>query len=479
MVALITQGASVVGTIALARILPLREFGLYQELLLLYAIAAPLLFGGVPAALSYYMARAETQDERRSWAFVALVALTALGSLFAVLLIALRVPLAELLHRAEGHLPTAIALLAPYALFSTIATMMPNALIPSRRARLSAVLTGACAVTYLVFVIVAASTTGDVRVLAIAMGASAAITATVAIVAVGRVVGYRVRWEGLRARSTGFLAYGLPLALTGLAGLLGYQFDRLVVSTNFPPQVFAIYAVGAVEVPVSVVVQQSINSVLLPALAVRHRDGDIEGMGALWREAIRKTSLILLPLFVLCMVVADDLVRVAFGAKFSESAEIFRIYLLMMPLRVATYGLIPMAVGRTGINLSASAVVLVSNVALALALVGPLGIKGPAWATVIATLLTVVYYLVRLRAMLGLSIAALFPWRVLGQTLAVALAAGAAVLPLALADLPAAVTLVSVSLLYAAVAVAALRLTRRITDDDWRRLLGVVRRRTG
>jgi O-antigen/teichoic acid export membrane protein len=475
-VALLTQGASMLGTIALARILPLGEFGLYQQLLLLYAIVAPLLFGGVPAALTYYLSRSTTEEERAGWTFDATVALAALGLLFALLLVLLRAPLADLLHR-QGKLAVAIALLAPYTLFTFIAAVAPNALIPTGRARLSALLSGVSALIYLGCVITAAATWGDVRALSLAMGVSGAISAVLAMGVVGHVVGYRVRWRGVGRRVTGFLAYGLPLALTGLAGLLGYQFDRLVIGAQFSPEVFAIYAVGAVELPLAAAVQQSVNSVLLPELAVRHRDGDIAGLGMLWREAIRKTSLILLPAFVICMILADDIVRVAFGARFSESADIFRIYLLLMPLRVATYGLIPMAIGRTRINLTASLVVLGSNVVLALALVGPLGVKGPAWATVIATALTVAFYLVRLRSLLHLSIAALFPWRILASTLLVSAIAGLPIVALAGLETPPVVRAAVGATAYAALSVLALRLTRRITDDDWSRLLRALRLR--
>ena len=472
--ALLTQGAGVATTIVLAHLLPIAEFGSYQQLLLIYGIVSPLLFGGVPAALTYYLSRARSDADRRGWAFDGTVALGALGAVFGLLLIVLHDPLADLLNGDE-RLATAIALLAPYAMFTFIAAAMPNALIPVGRARLSAKLSAATAAVYLAVVVATAIVDPHVRSLAVAMGFSGAFSATLALVAVGRAVGYRVRWRGVSARGLQFLRYGFPLALTGLAGLLGYQFDRLVISARYSAEVYAIYAVGAVELPLTVVIQQSINSVLLPELAVRHRDGDVSGMAAIWREAIRKTSLIILPLFVVCLVLAADLVRFLFGARYAESATIFRIYLLLMPPRVATFGLIPMAIGRTRVNLGASIVYLGSNVVLALALVGPLGLKGPAWATVIATALTVVYYLVRLRGILRLSITALFPWRTLAGNLAVAALAALPLVPIVLMDWPHLVTLLVAGVLYAICAIAGLRVTRRISDEDWSRLRATVR----
>jgi O-antigen/teichoic acid export membrane protein len=305
---------------------------------------------------------------------------------------------------------------------------------------------------------------------------SGAITAAVSIVVVARRVGFQADWGQLLGGVRKFLAYGIPLALTGLAGILGFQFDRVVVSARFTPADYAIYAVGAVELPVTLIVQQSINSVLLPALAVRYRDGDRQGMGALWREAIRKTSLILLPCFALALLTATELVRVLFGERYEESADILRIYLLLMPMRVATYGLVPMAIGRTDVNLIASLVVLVSNAALALALVGPLGLEGPAVATVIATGLTVAYYLLRLRGLLSLTVGQLFPWRLVGVNLGLSLVAAIPAAAVLLLDLPDIVLLLAVSVVYGAAYITLMRATARITDEDWARLVATLSR---
>jgi O-antigen/teichoic acid export membrane protein len=474
--ALLAQAAGIGSTIVLARVLPLDQFGLFQELLLIYGIGAPLLFGGIPAALTYFLSRSTSNEERSGWAFDATVALAGLGLLFAVLLILLRKPLASVLSE-QAELAAAIALLAPYAFFAFLTATTPNALIPTGRARLSALLSAGWAAIYVLCVISAALIAPDVRVLAIAMGISAAISAVMGTIVVGRTIGYRVRWQGLPERVRQFVGYGLPLALTGLAGTLGYQFDRFVVAANFPPEMFAIYAVGAVEIPLAIVVQQSVNSVLLPELAALYRDGDTDGLAALWREAIRKVSIILLPFFILCMIFAEDIVYVAFGPRFSESTEILRIYLLLMPMRVATYGLIPMAIGRTRINLVAAVVVLFSNVVLALALVELVGLPGPAWATVIATALTVGYYLFRLRSLLSLPISALLPWKRLTLTLGVSALAAVPLIPLILIDSPPVLRLVVGGTAYVVLATLALRATRLVSAEDWSRLKGTLSRR--
>jgi O-antigen/teichoic acid export membrane protein len=246
---------------------------------------------------------------------------------------------------------------------------------------------------------------------------------------VARMVGLSLARDSLRQGTSAILAYGVPLALTGLAGTLAFQFDRLVVSREFSPALYAVYVVGAVELPIAVIVQQSVNAVLVPALARHWAEGDRGGMAALWRRAIRRTSLVLLPVFVFFEVTATDTIQALFGQSYDRSADVFRVYLALVPIRCATYGLITQAIGRPGINLSASFVVLVVNAVLVLALVGPLGLVGPAVGTVLATAVMSAYYLVRLRGILRMRIRQLFPIGLLAVNLS--LSALAAV-PLAL-----------------------------------------------
>ena len=230
------------------------------------------------------------------------------------------------------------------------------------------------------------------------------------------------------------------------------------------------------EVPLGLLIAAAVGNVLVPRLTILWRDGDRAGMIATWREAMRKTSLILLPLFAFMMVMSADLVLLLYGPGYSESVAVFRVYLFLLPLRIATWGLIPQAIGRTGINLWASMVILVANAGIALALVGPLGLIGAALAAPISAVAAVTYYLVRLRTIVGLRVRDLVPVRALISTLAVSILAAAPLL--AIREIPVAsrIRLVAAAVIFGVIAPSGLRATRRISDDDWDRLRGAIAR---
>ena len=135
---LVTHGAGLVSAVLLARELTQADMGVYQQLLLVHAVIISLLLGGVPAALLYFFPRADSDEERSRWTFDAYVLLTLAGVGAAGLLVALREPLADLLGAPQ--LAPALVAFAPYVFASFVASVMPNALIGVRRARLASVL---------------------------------------------------------------------------------------------------------------------------------------------------------------------------------------------------------------------------------------------------------------------------------------------------------------------------------------------------
>jgi O-antigen/teichoic acid export membrane protein len=469
------QVGAVLLYMGLARLAPKAELGGYQQLQLIYGILSPLLIAGIPAALLYYIPRASGPDEVRAWVGQAYVLLGGLGLAVSIGIAVGRVPLAAAL--GNPALETPLLIYAPQPFFAFVSAAMSTALVASGRAGLAAIIGALSGAAALVAVLGAALIEPDTAHMAVGLVIASASTAIVSTAVAQRSVGITLVQPRLRAGIVMLLGYGVPLALTGLAGRLAWQFDRLVVSRRFSAAEFAVYAIGAVELPITAIIQQSVNAVLVPALARLYAMGDIAGMADLWRRAIRRTSLLLLPTFVFFMLTADATIALLFGAGFHGSVGVFRIYLLLVPIRVATYGLISQAIGRTRINLSGSILLLAANAILVIALVGPLGLSGAALGTVLATLVLVVYYLIRLRGVLGMPIHLLFPWRLLAVNMAISALAGIPVALLLLTGVDGIVLLILAALVYAPAYLGLLLLAGRLQPDEieWiRRVAGAV-----
>jgi O-antigen/teichoic acid export membrane protein len=469
---LFTQAALIISLSVLARLVTKPELATYQQLNLFYGLAAPLLLVGTPTALLYFVARAGGAEERRAWVLRAYIVLGTTGLVAACSAVLFR----HLLADAFNNPPLAEAMIfyAPYLLCVFIAAATPPALVASGAAGYAAVLNAAVGAFTLVALVAAALIEPTGQSLALGLSASGIALATTSVFAVSRTLGLTTTDDELRKGLRSLLAYGLPMTVVALAGTIAFQFDRIVVGTSFSPHDFAIYALGAVEVPLFLLVGQAVTNVLLPALAQHWQAGDRAGMIALWRRSMRKMGLILFPSFVFLMIMADDVIRVLFGPGYEESVVVFRIYLFLIPLRVANWGIIPTAMGWTRFY-APGVVLLVGNATIALVAVGPLGLPGPALAAPIATALAAVYYVWRLRPVLGLGFSGLVPFRPLATTLIVAVLSSAPLVYIQQVPGGSALRLGLAACAYSVIVVPALRAARQISDEDWARIARAVR----
>ena len=472
--ALAAQILTVLSLAVLARLLTKSQLGTYQQLGLVFSIVSTLLIAGLPSALLYFLPRASSVTERRRWVFDTYVVMSGFGLIGALGLFLLRDTLAHAL--GNPRLALAFAYYAPFVLFGPISGATGAALVGQGRSRLSALLTSLNAATLSGGMIVAALISPSA--VAVAAGASIASGAftVISLAAVIGSVGITPPRSVKEIAVTPLLRYGIPLALTGAVGILGGQLDRIVVTSKFSAADYAVYAIGAAQVPLLYLVRQPVNNVLVRALSARFDAGDLSGAADLWRESMRKLSLVVMPVFVYSEIMARDLIRVMYGTKWGASVEIFRIYQTLLLTQITTWGLITLAAGRTRENIWGAVILLVLNGAIAYALIGPFGLDGAAVATPLATLGAIAYFLLRIRAIFHLEIRELGPWAGITLNLLLSGAAGVPILAIALLPGPAVLRLGISALVFLVSYLFIMRAARRITDEDWFRLRGALGR---
>jgi O-antigen/teichoic acid export membrane protein len=470
---LIAQGAMILSMSIVARLVSKTEVGTYQQLSLIYLLAAPLFLGGVPAALLYFIPRAENHVEIQDWIIRAYLLLTSFGISLAICIVAFRHPIASALH--NPRLAPALIFYSPYICFAFLTAAAPNVLVATGKVRAAAIVNAAVGACTLIGVTTAALIRPDAQALAAGLSVAGGATSIVSFGIIIRILRIGFRLPPLARRPwLALLSFGLPLAFGGVTARIGYQFDQVIVSTHFRTDQFAVYALGAVELPISQLLQQAVSNVLAPTLAICWREGDLTGMADIWREAIRKTTLAVMPMFAFLMVEASDLIHILYGPRFNASSNIFRIYLLLMPLRIATWGLIPQAAGRTKILFAAAWIVLPVNIVVAIESVGPLGLRGPAFAAPAAALVATLYYIVWIRRIVAVPFRALLPLREGISCSAVVLLTALSIVPLQWLDMPSAARLMVAGLVFLPFTVLILKQIGLITNEDWLRVRSLV-----
>jgi O-antigen/teichoic acid export membrane protein len=400
---------SLVG-ILLARILVPAELGSYRQLFLIYSTFSTLLLLGIPQSVLYFLPKLRHIDSKREFISRTVNLVSALAFVFGLGIFLLRGFIARLFNNPQLEL--LLILYAVYPLFVFITQIYSQIMLGLKQPRKTAVFTLFSVATDFVLILGTALITKNLYYTVLALMVSASLQWGFAQ--------FQLRhWLTKVSFDPGFyqevFRYSLPLGLSSIIGMLSIQLDKLVVSGFFTPAQYAVFSIGAMELPFISILNNSVNAILLP-----HISSEPAKMTEVYRAAVRKNALVIFPFAVLGLIFATPLITFLYTETYLGSVPFFRVYLLNLPLRVATYGIIFMALRKTRYIMINSLVTLGLNLVLNLVLVRLIGMMGAVIATVIVTWLSVALYLYWMRHKLGLDLTELFPLKALLKTLLVA-----------------------------------------------------------
>ncbi len=414
---------SLVSAMVLSRLLSQQQYGTYQQVWLVYNTLLPFVLFGLPSSIIYYVPQADARGQKmivvQTWALL-LVAGLAIGAaayaLSGPLSVGFRGNDLRVLLRAFFFFP----------IFTLPLTFVDSLLVAIGRARVAGwfnifsgvMLFGAVTVP----IALGCSLLTVMYTLSISAGLRFAVTAFYVLREYAD-----VPLQLDRAFVTRQLRYSIPLGVASLLGTLTLQLNRIMIASMFGPREYAIYVNGATELPFVAIISGSVMSVVTPEFVRLYRDRRTGEILRLWHSATRKVALVFFPLTALLMAFGADFVVLLFSARYSQSASLFRIFLLLLPLRITVYGSLLMAAGLSTLVLRAAVATLAFNVVLNFTLIPLLGLEGAALSTVIATYFMGGWQLVRCARLLEVPFGAIFPWPGLARLLAAStIAAGAA-----------------------------------------------------
>lgn len=227
------------------------------------------------------------------------------------------------------------------------------------------------------------------------------------------------------------LQYSVPLGIAQVMWKVNTVIDKFVVMAFLPVAVFAEYTVGAWEFPLLPTIAYSVAAVMMPQFVACHLKGEKEELLRLWFRSIEKVSIIVLPFMVLFLLVAEEFVVVLFSEQYINAALPFRIYTLVLFQRVTSYSSILKALGETKAITRQAVYIVLINLVLSIPFVMMWGMAGPPLATLIASIITWFYFLIKIKDAIGVRFKEVFPFKFYTKALGVSFAAGVPVLLLA------------------------------------------------
>jgi O-antigen/teichoic acid export membrane protein len=381
---------------------------------------AVVTFGtlGLQHSLLYFMTHGDVAPRRLVLRTAAVTA--AIGATIAVVLTALAGPIGSSLHVAPQ-----LSRLSLAAMLELAAAGVPSAFIATERFGWAAAWDLSHAAVLVTLVVTAAAIGGGVAGVVHALVLAAAIR-VVAMLAVVGLFSRDAPVNGQPASVGRQLAFAFPLGLTLAASVLNRSIDKWYIAAIRPAEVGR-YAIAAQEIPLLAVVPYAGGAVVAARLATAFRDRQTALARSLWMEQTSAMTSFVVPATVAVMVVAPLLLPLAVADHSSALVISFECFTAITLHRVAEYGLVLRAAGRSQAVLTSALVLLVANAVLALVGAWWFGPIGAASGTLVANVVAWLAVLRQVGHALGTGVAGAFPWRVWIRTLSTSsLAAGVA-----------------------------------------------------
>lgn len=394
------------------------EYGTYQQLILLSNIGSTLMMLGLPMSVYYFYRRSHAPTLIAQTQII----LVASGLVTGIAIVALAPTLAARFH--DAGLRQLLPIFAIYVALNIFSELFMNVMISQGRYRLEVSLELLETVVRVSLLVTIVALGYSLRALVFGLIGYATFrlifrsywvwTGTDSV----RKASWSRRFPGAQ------LAYSLPLAASSGVGVIGNLLDKMIVAFSFSPVDYAVYSVGALEIPLDTIFQGSVANVLRASLPSLIAEGRHREVVRIWQESVRKLSLVMIPSFVFFSIFASRVISVLFTARYQASVLVFHVYLLLIPQYMLILNAVPQVFGKTRLNFYVAIQTLLTNAVFSLVLLRYLGMLGPAVALVTSSYLASLTYLFMSSKLLGTRILDLLPLNALARTAFAAVLAG-------------------------------------------------------
>lgn len=389
-------------SVILTRLLSRAEYGNYEQVWLVYNSFLPLVGYGLSSSIYFFSAR----EDKRSVYSAAAVWVTVVGILAGIIL-AILAPVVAHWFKADA-LTEYIRIFAVYAVVSSPSLLFESVFVTEKRVGL--LLAGN--------VLVSALFAGGVLVSALVFRSLTVVFISITLVGVVKslyLFVFLIKRKKLASEKFSLvmkaqLFYALPIFISSIAGTISKQIDRYLVTFFFSPEQFAIYAIGSKEIPMIAVITGSASAVLFPVFSEFGTHETREKFIEIWRNSVSKTGLFLLPMMVFLLFAAKDFMHFFFGEKYIVSSGVFRIFLLLLPLRLAFYSPALLSLGKQKLYMYTTFVELLLSAGASYLLMRIYGLEGAAVGKVLVGYVEVFFLGAVLIILLKTNLGEFLPW---------------------------------------------------------------------
>ena len=413
---------TLVSAMLLARIRTLEENGIYFELLLVINLATVIFMLGLPNSINYFLARAETKEDKNRF-------LSLYYTFSTILAIALGITLVVLTpiwirYFSDPNLAQFIFFLLIFPWAKIIIASAGNVLIVLGKSKTLIKYSISNSLTVLLIIFYVWITNSSFMTYMILYVIVEGLYALAVYMLASKYTG-RLHWNIDKNLIKSVLVFSIPLGLASVVGTLNIEIDKLMIGHLLTTEDLAIYSVASKELPLTIVAS-SLTAVLMPKMVKLFKQQRNEEAVAIWRD-VTTISFAVMAFFGIGMAVfSTDAMTILYSAKYAPGAAVFAIYSLELLLRCTYFGIVLNTTGKTKLVFYSAVGTLCLNTIMNIAFYKIMGVVGPALATLLSGLIMGTLQLVFSSRLINVKFSEIFPWKNMALTVLVNLALGVA-----------------------------------------------------
>lgn len=400
--------ANLIAGMVFARKMPVKDYGTYLQTFLSYDLAVPILTLGIPSSIYYFLSDSNIKSKRIVLECLLILIISSLVfSLFIYFggakLMSLRFDNIELINTLKW--------VSFYPLFTFPVLLASSVWVSIGKVKFNALYSFIIGFSLAILLVLTTTYSGSYNLPIIARVLLSVLFFPVSIYYLFKFL--PGKWEFPRLKSIiSIIKFSIPIGLASILGTLTIQLSGFIVSFLTSPEEFAIYSNGAKEVPFIGIVTGSISVVILSEMSKEIKQNNHQLALNLFKKAAYMSSIFLFPIMLFLLVFSESFIKILYSDSYKLSVIPFRIYLLIIPARIAFYGSAFIALGRSNIILFRSIVDLIVTGLLCYFLTSLFGINGSALALIITVYAwSIPYNLYTLSAIFKVSFMYMLPFK--------------------------------------------------------------------
>ena len=326
----------------LARYFDKVEYGTYRQILYVYTSLQSLFIMGLPNVFAYFIPRIKTEQQKALINRLTLYFLL-IGLCFSIVLYLCSDCIGVLLNNPE--LGIGLKLFSPFPLFTLPAMGVEGIYTALKKTKSIAIYHVFTKILMFLCIIlpVLIWNTGYKEAI-IGWGLASFITFLVAMYM--KANPYRgVKSDPIPNMDKQVFSYSLPLTGAFVAGFFVNSADQFFISRYYGTEVFADFSNGCFSIPIVGMIAASVKGVLVPLFSKADAEGKIPQATQSYENAVKNTSILVIPMLLFCMIFATDIVVALFGVRYQISSSFLQWYILRDFLQVFPYFALLMAFG--------------------------------------------------------------------------------------------------------------------------------------